>query len=128
MSVQLRTIKDAVLGHSGRFHVYIYASQRVIKYWLIVIKLPCHRRVRKGYDMLKLYDGLGHSNWVTQIRTNLTKNEWNDHSDTNESKFICIYLQRLKYQYVQKWRERCYSSSKLSCISILSQILISRII
>ena len=39
---------------------------------------------------------------------------WNAHSVTYESKCMCIYLQRLKDQYVQKWRERCYSSSKLS--------------
>ena len=62
-------INDEVLGDSGRFPVYIYASKRSIKYWLRIIKLPCHRLVRKCYDMFKLYDGLGHSNWVTQIRT-----------------------------------------------------------
>ena len=72
--------------------------------------------------MLKLYDCLGHSNLAKRNQTNLTKNGfgydivWNDHSVTNEFNVICIhvYLQSLKDQYVQKWCERCYSSSKLS--------------
>ena len=67
--------------------------------------------------MLKLYDSIGYTNWVTSIRTNLYLNGfgyiWENQSNINENLFLTQYTQRLKDPYVQRWRSSCENNRRL---------------
>ena len=98
-------------------YIRINASKRCIKFWFRIRKLPMNRYTRLCYDMLKLYDTLGYTNWVTSVRTNLYTNGfgyiWENQTEINDKLFLFEYVQRLKDQYVQSWRTNCENSRKL---------------
>ena len=74
MNVHKNACNDAILGDSGRYPMYIYASKRCIKYWLRLLCLPRNRYIRLCYEMLVYYDNLGYENWVTDVKRNLYSN------------------------------------------------------
>ena len=55
----------AVLGDCGRNPLYIVSWQRVLRYWLKILKMPNDRYVRKYYDMLYHFDALGYKIWAS---------------------------------------------------------------
>ncbi|KAL4228340.1 hypothetical protein ACF0H5_013770 [Mactra antiquata] len=67
--------------------------------------------------MLKVFDGFGHSNWVTNVRTCLCSNGfayvWEAQEIICPNQFLSIFVQRLKDQYIQSWHESCERNSKL---------------
>ena len=118
LSVRTNSCNLSILGDTGRFPVQIISSKRCIKYWLRILKMPRTRYVKLCYEMLLHLDNLGYSNWVTAVRLNLSSNGYgyiweNQHVD-NEKNFLYHYTQRLKDQYIQKWRAGCIDSIKLS--------------
>ena len=116
-----------IYGDCGRFPMYIYTAKKVIKYWLRILDMPEYRYVKKCYNMMKLYDGLGRQNWVTFLRKHLYENGfgyvWEAQGISNEKLFLTLYLQRLKDQYLQIWYSNCTDSSKLSTYSLIKQNL-----
>ena len=65
---------DAIMSDLGRFPIYINAAKKCIKYWMRLVKLPQHRYPKLCYEMLKFYDSIGKTNWVTSVRKNLYMN------------------------------------------------------
>jgi hypothetical protein len=61
--------------------------------------------------MLKNYDNMSYQNWATDVRVHLFSNGygfvWNYQRVDNPKLFLLQYTQRLKDQYVQKWRNKC---------------------
>ena len=69
LKVPQRACNDAILGDTGRLPMYIFAAKRCMKYWLRLLKTPRNRYIRLCYEMLKYYDSVGHTNWVSKVRT-----------------------------------------------------------
>jgi len=117
MSAPLHTCNMAVLGDCGRYPVYIFTCKRVIKFWLRMLKMTNTRNVKKCYEMLKVYDGLGYKNWVTSLREHLFSvgfgYVWNEQGVVNENIFLFHYFQRLKDVFKQSWSQSCNDTSKL---------------
>ena len=118
LNVRTNSCNLSILCDTGRFPVQIISSKRCIKYWLRILKMPRTRYVKLCYEMLLHLDNLGYSNWVTAVRLNLSSNGYgyiwkNQHVD-NEKVFLYHYTQRLKDQYIQKWRAGCIDNIKLS--------------
>ena len=88
LNVNKSSSNDAVLSDLGRFPLHINASKRYIKFWLRILKLPINRYARLCYDMLKLYDTLSYTKWVTSVRTNLYTNVfgyiWENQTEIND--------------------------------------------
>ena len=74
MCVNLKSNNDAVLGDCGRYPMYTEGMKRSVTYWLKILKLHDHRYVRKCYNMMRHYDQMGYSNWVSHIRKLLYTN------------------------------------------------------
>lgn len=79
--------------------------------------LPDTRYAKCCYKMLKHYDAIGYSNWVTDIRSLLYKNGfgyvWESQNVANKNQFIYVFIERLKDQFIQTWRSRFVSNNKL---------------
>ena len=117
LNVSKSACNDAILGDCGRYPLYINTYKRCLKFWLRILKLPEYRLVKLSYEMLKHYDSVGHTNWVTYLRRNLYSNGfgyiWQSQSVENEKLFIYQYMERLKMQYFQTWNDKCSQNSKL---------------
>ena len=117
LNAPLKSCNAAIMGDCERYPMYITAFKRCVRYWLRIIALPDTRYVKMCYNMLKFYDELGYKNWVTSLRTNLCSNGfgyiWMNQKAENPVKFLEEYLNRLKDQYKQQWRERCCNTNKL---------------
>ena len=74
MCVNLKSSNDAVLGDCDRYPMYIEGMKRSMLYWLKILKLRDHRYVWKCYNMMRHYDQMGYSNWVSHIRKLLYTN------------------------------------------------------
>ena len=79
--------------------------------------MPNTRNVKKCYEMLKVYDGLGYKNWVSSLREHLFSvgfgYVWNEQGVVNENVFLFYYFQRLKDIFKQSWSQSCNDTSKL---------------
>ena len=110
---------------------------RCLKYWLKIIVMPEHRLVKQNYNMLKHFDTIGQTNWVSNFRRMLSLNGfgyiWERQFVTNKTLLIRQFHQRLKDQYLQEWHSQVQESSKLyfyklfkssycldNCISVLN--------
>ena len=100
MCVSLLLSNIAVLGDCGRFPLWIEAARRCVKYWLRIMSMDDSRYVRKCYNMLKVLDDYGKTNWVSNVRLLLQSNGfgyvWTNQSVTNPHSFISVFTQRLK--------------------------------
>ena len=67
MCVNFKSINDAFLGDCGRYPMYTEGMKRSVTYWLKILKLHDHHYVRKCYNMMRHYDQMGYSNWVSHI-------------------------------------------------------------
>ena len=106
MSAPMYSVNYAILGNCGRYLVHIYSSMRVIKYWLRILDTPHSRHIKKCYEMLKCFDGIGHTNWVTSLRNHLQSigfgYVWEQQSVVNKPLFLHNYAQRLKAIFIQQ--------------------------
>ena len=79
--------------------------------------MPSDKYVKLCYEMLKIYDGLGYENWASEVRVHLFSNGfgyvWENQRVDNPKLFLVQYTQRLKDQYIQEWRSKCNTMSKL---------------
>ena len=111
------TCNDVILGDLGRYPMYIYTVKSCLSYWIRILKLPDTRYAKCCYKMLKHYDAIGYSNWVTDIRCLLYKNGfgyvWESQNVANKNQFIYVFINRLKDQFIQTWRSRVVSNIKL---------------
>ena len=73
LGVKYNTSNSMVYGECGRLPLYIYSTVKVIKYWLRLLTMPCHRFPKKCYNMMIVYDRNGKQNWVTNVREFLFK-------------------------------------------------------
>ena len=79
--------------------------------------MPKDRLVRLSYDMLLYFDDVGHTNWVTHVRSDLCMNGfayiWNNQNVENPSFFLKTYVNRLIDQHQQSWTASCKENAKL---------------
>ena len=68
MCVGLHSSNAAVLGDCGRFPLWIETARRCIRYWLRILSMDDSRYVKKCYNMLKVLDDYGQTNWVSNVR------------------------------------------------------------
>ena len=68
MNVGIQTSNLWVVGDCGRYPMFIETRQKVVKYWLKLLKLSDEKYVKKCYNMLHHFDVLEHSNWITNIK------------------------------------------------------------
>ena len=111
LNVKSSACNDAVLGDTGRLPLQIFSAKRCIKYWLRILNMPKDRLVRLSYDMLLYFDNVGHTNWVTHVRSDLCMNGfayiWNNQNVENPSFFLKTYVNRLINQHQQSWTASC---------------------
>ena len=92
-----------------------------MSYSLKILKMQDHRYVRKCYIMMKQYDQLGCTNWVSHIRSLLYANGfgylWEQQEVPREKVFLSLFKQRLIDQYFQCWFSDINLSSKLCSYS-----------
>ncbi len=116
LGVKSSTCSTIVYGECGRFPLYIYSTIKVIKYWLRLLNMPCHRFPKKCYNMMRIYDKNGKRNWVTNVRELLFKigygYVWNNQNAQPENAFIMSLTQRMKDIYQQTWLESVDLSPK----------------
>lgn len=117
LNAPLKSCNAAIMGDCGRYPMFILAYKRCLKYWIRILAMPDNRYVKKCYEMLKFYDERGYKNWVTRLRLNLFSNGfgyiWVNQRVDDPVRFLDMYVNRLKDQYSQMWRESCSNSSKL---------------
>ena len=116
LNVPKYACNNSVVGDLAR-SMYVYSCKRCIKYWIRITRMPNTRLVKKWYVMMKLYDNNGHTNWATFVRKHLYENgfgyAWEQQNVQNPKLFIYNYVQRIKDQYIQRWRIECANNSKL---------------
>ena len=65
------------------------------------------RYVKKCYNMLKVLDDYGQTNWVSHVKKLLQSNGygyiWTNQSVNNQRSFVSAFSQRLKDQFIQTW-------------------------
>lgn len=117
LNISLKANNYAVLGECGRYPLHITSAKRAIKYWMKILRMPSHRYVRKCYQMLFYFDSVGYSNWATNVKNMLCTNGfgyiWEQQYVPNENAFLKSFTQRLRDQFLQRWREEIVSSRKL---------------
>ena len=69
LCVNQKSCVAPVMAECERFPIYIDTSVRTLKYWLKILHMPEYRLVKKCYNMLKLFDENGKTNWVSHNRT-----------------------------------------------------------
>ena len=117
LNIRDNACNDAILGDLGRYPMYINTSKKCLKFWIRILNMSENRFVKKCYNMLLYYDQLGYSNWVTEVRSNLYRNGFGyileRQSVSHPKLFVLQFVNRLKDQFIQKWRSNCLNSSKL---------------
>ena len=117
LNVSPTSSNDAVLGDLSRFPLHIFTVKRCVKFWIRLLKLPNTRYSKKCYNMLKYFDSIGYKNWVTEIRQLLCTNGfgyvWQEQNVHNIGHFLSAFLQRLKDQHIQTWRQNLETNNKL---------------
>ena len=97
--------------------IHVNSCGRNLLIFLRILDTPHSRHIKKCYEMLKCFDGIGHTNWVTSLRSHLQYigfgYVWEQQSVVNKPLFLYYYSQRLKDIFVQQWVEKCNSSPKL---------------
>ena len=117
MNVGIKASNLGVIGDCGRYPMFIETRKRAIKYCLKNLKLPDEKYVKKCYNMLYHFDGLGHNNWATNIKDILCTYGFGYVSEnqriTNEKGFVNLLIQRMKDHFLIEWKDGINSNRKL---------------
>ena len=95
------------LGECGRLPIAYHYNVKFIKYWLRLIHMDQSRYPKNCYDMLKRYDNIGRTSWVSKVREFLFSYGfsivWISQEVGNITQFVSIFKQRLKDCAFQVW-------------------------
>ena len=118
-----------VLGHLGRFPLFVNSAARCIQYWFRLRKQPLNRYSRKAYEMLYgMQDrDCASRTWVAQIKFLLCYNGfgyvWVYGCVGNEKLFITKFNNRLRDCCCQRWFSHLAKSERLHLYSCFKTIL-----
>ena len=117
MNVGIKASNLCVIGDCGRLPMSLETRKRAIKYWLKFLKLPDEKYVKKCYNMLYHFDGVGHTNWVTNINDILFTYGlgyvWESQMIRNEKGFLNLLIQRMKDHFLIEWKDGINGNRKL---------------
>ena len=104
------------LGECGRLPIAYHNNVKLIKYWLRLIHMDQSRYPKNCYDMLKRYDNIGRTNWVSKVREFLFSYGfgivWISQEVGNITQFVGIFKQRLKDCAFQVWHSEINDSPR----------------
>ena len=110
----------ALYGDTGRFPIFVDRYVRIVKYWLKIVKSDYANCIVKSVYTDLFNDVINNENtinWVSQVRGLLQRSGFHDvwtypHS-VDVSKFIPVFKQRVRDQYLTVWNAKVLVSSSL---------------
>ena len=125
--VSFRTPNNFVYGKLGRCPLEVNCCIRVIRYWLILLKMDNSRLSYQAYKMLCALDGNGKENWVTTVRQTLFLLGygfvWLYQGVATEQLFIAQPNQSSIDLYSQECMADLTGSTLLTCIFLKKRLL-----
>ena len=107
LKVPLKLPNKFIYGELGRHPLYINSAVRCLKYWFKILKMDMSRLPRQAYAMLLSVDASGKACWASLIKNTLFRlgfgHVWINQGVGSETKFICVFKQRLLDHYTQEW-------------------------
>lgn len=116
-----------VLGELGRLPMSVYYKNRIVKYWVRLLRMDIHRYPKSCYNMLFDHDAVGRTNWASKIKNMLYAYgfgyAWISQDIGNEDLFLSLFFQRLKDVSYQNWSAFISDSPKLQFYSHFKTLL-----
>ena len=117
LNVKLTTSNAGVYGELGRYPLYISRYNRIIKYWLKLIKTD--NCILKAIYNVSLFDCLnGKKNWSYYVKTILYKYGfgyiWEQPYNIDEQLFCAVFKQRLIDNAIQEWNDDLNNNRTMS--------------
>ena len=109
LGVKQATPNCFVYGELGVFPLIIERQVRILKYWFKILNSSENSYLRKIYNDLYLLSESSPEQvtWVTLFKNMLFKygfgNVWIEQNVYNETKFLHMFEQRIKDNYLQQW-------------------------
>ena len=120
LGVKMSTNTMALYGETGRFPTFVDRYVRIVKYWLKIVKSDYANCIVKSV-YTDLFNDVMHNentiNWVSQVRGLLQRSGlhdvWTYPDSVDDSKFIPVFKQRVRDQYLTVWIAKVLVSSSL---------------
>ena len=120
LGVKMSTNTMALYGDTGRFPIFVDRYVRIVKYWLKIVKSDYANCIVKSVYTDLFNDVINNENtinWVSQVRGLLQRSGFHDvwtyPDSVDDSKFIPVFKQRVRDQYLTVWNAKVLVSSSL---------------
>ena len=120
LGVKMSTNTMALYGDTGRFPIFVDRYVRIVKYWLKIVKSDYANCIVKSVYTDLFNDVINNENtinWVSQVRGLLQRSGFHDvwtyPDSVDDSKFIPVFKQRVRDQYLTVWNAKILVSSSL---------------
>ena len=114
LSVARRTPNVMVYYDTGRYPLYIWATQRVVKYWLRILRMEDTRFPKKVYR--RMIDSCIPNCWSNRIRDVLFEYDfqdvWRGQRVQNETTFLKELKRRMMCRFDENWNLRLLMSER----------------
>ena len=120
LDVKMSNYTVALYGETGRFSTFVERYVRIVKYWLKIVKREYANCIVKSVYTDLFNDVMNNENtinWVSQVRGLLQRScfhdVWTYPDSVDDSKFIPVFKQRVRDQYLTVWNAKVLVSSSL---------------
>ena len=119
LGVKTSMQNDFIYGELGRTNYYTRRLFSIIKYWFKVVSTKDRKYVKQIYYIMldDIASNPNVKNWASMVKNTLSNlgfyHVWASQGIGNVTKFLTIFKQRLRDNFIQNWEGKLHASSRV---------------